>query len=246
MHEASRLLNAARRSGRLLDALPAHCQPTTIAAAHAIQDASVAALGEAVAGWKIAFDAHGATMRGALLGSRVLASPARLSASLVPMLCVEAEIAFRVERALPPRGHDYSYDEVAQAVTAMAAIEIVDTRFRDFRGTPVLHRLADCMSSGGFVLGTLQPNWRGLDLKNVLVNLSIDGKTIVEHRGGHPAKDPLLPAVALVNAMRTGEGVAAGRIMTTGTFTGMNHAKAGQEVVATFEGVGSARLTFDV
>ena len=38
------------------------------------------------------------------------------------------------------------------------------------------------------------------------------------------------------------QGVAAGQVMTTGTFTGLNFARAGQVVRAVFDGVGSAEL----
>ena len=63
--------------------------------------------------------------------------------------------------------------------------------------------------------------------------------------GGHPTKDPLLPAVALVNDLRGEAGVAAGQIVTTGTYTGLNHARRGQRVVATFHGVGAVHAMFE-
>lgn len=245
IQDAVVLLNAARNSGSLLDALPAHCQPATIAAAHAIQDASVAALGETVAGWKISATPDGAVMRGVVLGSRMLASPARIPAALVPMLGVEGEIAFRFERDLPPRERDYSYDEVASAVVALPVIEVVDSRFRSYKDTPLLQRLADCMSNGALVLGAPRPDWRAHDLATLRVRLEVGGATVVDRVGGHPTVDPLLPAVAMVNYLRTREGVRAGQVMTTGACTGLNYAGAGQTTIATFEGFGAAQLEFE-
>lgn len=240
---AVRALIDARRTGRLLDSLPANARPGSIDEAHAIQDATVAALGDAVAGWKVlAID--GRVARGVLLRSRVLASPANLAASQVPLLGVEAEIAFRFDRDLPPREQEYAYDEVARAVTAMAAIEVVDSRFRDYRGTALLDRLADCASNGAFVHGPAQDRWRDFDLVGIEVGLAFDGLDIARHAGGHSARDPLLPAVALVNALRSDEGVRAGQLMTTGTYTGLNHARPGQAVTATFAGFGSAAVRF--
>jgi 2-keto-4-pentenoate hydratase len=58
------------------------------------------------------------------------------------------------------------------------------------------------------------------------------------------ARDPILPAVALVNALRD-DGIARGRVMTTGTYTGLYFARAGNRVVASFEGFGSAELNLD-
>ena len=69
----------------------------------------------------------------------------------MPLLGIEAEIAFRFERDLP--AGKYSYAQVADAVTAFAAIEIVDSRFRTYPDLPLMDRHADCVSNGGFVRG---------------------------------------------------------------------------------------------
>src|SRR4051812_22938990 len=103
IRDAARLFIDARRTNRLLDALPPPCQPATVDEAHAIQDATVAALGETVAGWKVAAPIDGQIVRGVLLRSRVFDSTARVPAAMVPLQGVEAEIAFRFKRDLPPR-----------------------------------------------------------------------------------------------------------------------------------------------
>jgi 2-keto-4-pentenoate hydratase len=241
---AVRALVAARRTGRLLEALPPTSRPGSVDEAHAIQDATVIELGDAVAGWKVLPPIDGRIARGILLSSRVFASSATLPAAQVPLLGVEAEIAFRFDRDLPPRASAYAYAEVAEAVTAMAAIEIVDSRFSDYRAAAMLDRIADCASNGAFVHGALEPRWRGFDLVNADVELSIDGRSIVRKVGGHAAGDPLLPAVALVNALRQEEGVREGQLMTTGTYTGLNFARSGQTVIANFKGFGSAEVHF--
>jgi 2-keto-4-pentenoate hydratase len=244
IEEAVRVLVDARRSGRLLEALPPGSRPGSVDEAHAIQDATVVAVGDAIAGWKVLPPIGGQIARGILLRSRVFASPATLPAAQVPLLGVEAEIAFRFDRDLPPRARAYEYAEVLEAVTAMAAIEIVDSRFSDYRGAALLDRLADCASNGAFVQGALQPHWRQFDLVNADVELSIDGRPIVRQVGGHAAGDPLVPAVALVNALRRYEGVREGHVMTTGTYTGLNFARPGQSVSAVFKGFGSAEVHF--
>ncbi|HEY2816601.1 MAG TPA: 2-keto-4-pentenoate hydratase [Casimicrobiaceae bacterium] len=242
---AARLFVAARRTGDLLDRLPESCRPRTLDDAHAIQDATVRLLREDVAGWKVGAPMDGQIVRGALLRSRVIESGAMLAPKLAPMLGIEAEIAFRFDRDLPPRATSYTYAEVAAAVTAFAAIEIVDSRFRDYPNPPLLDRIADCVSNGAFVKGTPQPRWRDFDLSTLEVALVIGGKEIVRRVGGHPATDPLLPAVALVNDCARRDGVQAGKVMTTGTYTGLNHAKPGETVVAIFEDFGRADVTID-
>jgi 2-keto-4-pentenoate hydratase len=243
IRQATALLIEARRTGVLLEGLPPACQPATVAEAEAIQASVIAALGEPIAGWKVA-TLNGEVMGGAILVSRCYQSPVRIAAGSMPLRGIEAEIAFRFDRDMPAREAAYDYAEVVASVTALAAIEIVDSRFRDYRNTPLLDKAADCVSNGGFVAGTLQPDWRSLDLAKVAVTLMIDGKPAVSKIGGHPTGDPLLPAVALVNARRSGAGVRAGQIMTTGTYTGLTFVEPGARVAAIFDGVGSAELQF--
>jgi 2-keto-4-pentenoate hydratase len=242
IRQAAELLIGARESGALLDGLPIACRPRDIEDAHAIQEATVAALRDTVAGWKVNTTPEGRVVHGALLSSRIIPSGGAIAAAKVPLLGVEAEIAFRFDRAFEPRELAYKYTEVAAAVTAFPAIEIVDSRYKDYRGTSLIERIADFVSNGAFVEGDAQPQWHKFDLSRLAVRLEIDGVVIVQHVGGHPAGDPLLPAIELVNDLRHTTGIEAGRITTTGTFTGLNFAKPGQLVRAVFEGFGSVEV----
>jgi 2-keto-4-pentenoate hydratase len=242
--QAAALLADARRNGQRLDALPESCRPATLDDAHALQEATALRLGEAIAGWKVGATPEGRLARGALLRSWMYASGVRISAAIVPLLGVEAEIAFRFDRDLPAREREYDYAEVAAAVTALPAIEVVDSRYRGYPNAPLLDRIADFMSNGAFIQGMPQPRWRDFDLATIGVELAIDGSTLVSQSGGHASKDPLLPAVALVNDLRRGSGIGAGQIVTTGTYTGLHYAKPAQTVCATFKDFGSVKVQF--
>ncbi|MEJ1975609.1 MAG: fumarylacetoacetate hydrolase family protein [Acetobacteraceae bacterium] len=241
IEEAVALLVAARRSGEWLERLPDQAKPADLAQAHAVQDATVTALGDTVAGWKVSVGSSG-VMRGVILRSCLLDSPATLPAKQVPLLGIEMEIAFRFERDLPPREQDYTYAEVTEAVTALAGIEIVASRFHSYKDTPLLDRAADCMSNGAFVVGTLRPDWRGFALAELEATLAINGEVIIRKRGEHPAGDPLLPAIALVNVLRATSGVKAGQIITTGTCTGLHFGQPGDRVTGHFPGFGTAEI----
>ena len=244
IRRAASLLIEARRTGNLLAGLPESCRPQGIDDALAIQQATIEGLGERVAGWKVGAPVEGKVVHGALLGSRIIPSGGSISAARVPLLGVEAEIAFRLDRDLGPRERPYDYEEVAAAVTAFPAIEIVDSRFRDYRGAPLIERIADCVSNGAFVEGAPRPDWRGVALKEIEARLEVDGEVLVRRAGGHPSKDPLLPAIDLVNAFRAEGGTRAGKVITTGTYTGLNFVKPGQTVRAVFEGFGAAEVSF--
>ena len=244
IEEAARLLVAARESGRKIGGLPKTCQPATLKEAHAIQDQAVALLGEAVVGWKVGAPLEEGLMRGALLRSRVFESPAHIPAALMPLLGIEPEIAFQFDRDLPPREASYTRAEVEDSVSAFAGIEIVDSRFLGFPDVPVLDKAADFVSNGGFVRGSRNAGWRGIDLTEILVTVTFDGEVVARVRGGHLTKDPLLPALNLVNQLRHDIGVKAGQLITTGTYAGISHAKPGQAVTAEFENFGSAEVRF--
>jgi 2-keto-4-pentenoate hydratase len=245
VQKAATLLANARKTGQLLENIPADCRPATTPDAHAIQDATVTALGETVAGWKVMPPKpNEMVIRGVVLKSRLLPSPARIAASKVPLLGIEQEIAFRFDKAMPARATDYTREEVQDAVSAFAAIEIVDSRFRNYKDAPAIEKSADFCSNGGLVQGSFNPDWKKFDLSKLEAVLTFDGEVVHKAVGGHPTVDPLIGAIALVNQMRKEKGVEAGMVMTTGTYTGLTYAKPGQKVVATFTGFGSAEVQF--
>jgi 2-keto-4-pentenoate hydratase len=242
LEQAVDLLVEARQSGRPLDELPESSHPQTIAEGHELQDALIARLGETVAGWKVAGLKPGEVMRGAILATRMFQSPASIKASSMPLLGIEAEIAFRFEHAMPPREAEYVIAEIIEAATALPAIEIVDSRFTSYRGTPVLDRLGDCMSNGALVCGEARPDWRDLDLGQLPVTLRSDDEVLVDSIGGHANGDPLLPVLALANELRSGPGIAAGQIVTAGSFTGIEFLSASKRISATFGGFGTVEV----
>ncbi len=239
IRRAARLLAAARLSGERLSRLPEACRPRDGDEAYAIELALVDEIGESIAGWKVALSPEHGTLIGVIVRSRVYASGAEIDASRYAMRGAEAEIVFRFDRALPPRRRDYARDEVADAATAVAGLEIVDTRFASYEGTPLIERVADFMSNGAFVVGEPRLDWRRFDLSELEAYVAIDGEDVVRRRGGHPSRDPLLPAVALVNKLRLAAGVPAGSIVATGSYVGTPLAPPRCSVEAGFVQFGS-------
>lgn len=244
MDEGVRLLLEAARSGRPLPSLPEASRPATAAEALVAQERLVKALGEEVAGWKVATDAEGVVMWGAILAPDCFASPAQIPSARMPLMGVEAEIAFRLDRDLPVRPEAYSREEIEAAVTAFPAIEIVDSRFASYTGTPMLDRLVDRMSNGGIVCGAPQAGWRALQLAEIPVTLDVDGTQAVNQVGGHARGDPLLPALEFIRAVQHRHPLRAGQFITTGTFTGLRTGKPGERYRVAFAGLGEAEVRF--
>lgn len=207
-----------------------------------MQDAMVAKLGERVAGWKVAINKDG-VMRGAIVGSRLLQSPASIPAADVKLLGIEGEIAFRFDRDLFPREKDYSAEDIAAATTAFVEIEIVASRFADYAKTPILDRTVDLMSNGAFITGTHRPDWRQIDLSKLQATLRVNGDIAVQKTAAHATGDPILPAIALVNELRRTTGVKSGQFITTGTYTGLHFVKPGDTIEVEFTDFGTAAVT---
>ncbi len=242
--EAAHLLMAQRPGTRELAALPEKLQPKTIEDAHAIQAAIVELAGGEIAGWKVATNEQGQAMWGAILPGDCFTSPVSIDAERFPLRGVEGEVAFRFARDLPARHAPYTRPEVEAAVVAFAGIEIVDTRFADYRNAPFLDRLADRMSNGGMVIGADCQTWRQIPLVHLKVQLTIDGVLHLERVGGHGRGDPLLPAVDFINAVQATTSFRRGQFITTGTCTGIVFARRGQSIEVFFEGLGTAAVAF--
>ena len=243
IQRAATLLIQARR-GLVMTGLPAECQPASVADAHAIQDAVTAALGRSIGAFKANAPANAEPTRGVIYADTVLASPARLPASRGTECGVEGEVAFVFRRDLPSRATPYTREEVAAAVDACAAIEVVESRYQDLDKASNLEKLADSISNSGFVYGATLADWRGLELGKLKVTLTVNGAPVLDQVGGHPTGDPLGIAVVLVNMMREQDGVRAGQFVTCGSFTGLRLLKPGDVCGVRFEGLGTAEVTF--
>jgi 2-keto-4-pentenoate hydratase len=240
---AAALLVKARRGGQLLAGLPAEFRPVTVTDAHAIQDAVTAILGNAVGAFKAMAPANAEATRGVIYAGTIHPSPARIPAAEVPQCGVEGEVAFIFRRDLPARAAPYSREEVAAAMEACAAIEVVTSRFQNPDAVSSLEKLADCISNGALVHAA-PTDGRSLEFGRLKVTLTINGAPVLEQVGGHPTGDPLGVAVVLANMTREKGGVRAGQFVTCGSFTGLRYLQPGDVCGVRFEGLGAAEVTF--
>jgi 2-keto-4-pentenoate hydratase len=241
----ARLLLEARQSGRRIEALPTELTPATAAAAYEVQALVAARLGR-IAGWKVGAASPAADITCApLFASLVAPSPARFLARQFPLGGIEGELAFRLGRALPPRPEAYGEDEVWAAVATLhPAIELVDSRYADFRGADKRALLADNQANGAFCYGAGIEDWRGVDFLSQPARLEIDGKEAASAIGGNSAGHPKRLLARLANHCSERQlGLALGAIITTGTHTGLVLAASGATATVRFPGIGEASLT---
>jgi 2-keto-4-pentenoate hydratase len=223
----------------------------TEADAYAVQDAVGRALGwfdGAPRYWKSGGPSRSGDLTHAPLpAAGVWTSPATVGDWPVRLRAIEAEIALRVSSDVDPlRGAGLTLDEARRLVDAMCvSIEIVESRLQDGLAAPPLSRLADLGSHGALVLGDWVPFEPQRAWETQRLRVEIDGKPPAEFTGTHALADPsyLLPGW-LRHATRHGDTVPAGTVVTTGTWCGVLHAKPGDRVVVTFDGIGRAEVRF--
>lgn len=104
---------------------------------------------------------------------------------------IECEIAVELARDIGPEDAPFTRGSVAPAVGAvMAAIEIVDDRYADYRTLGVPTLIADSFFDSGCVLGDPVTHWKDLDLTRLSGATSINGAEVGRGTGalvmGHP------------------------------------------------------------
>src|SRR6185437_5685347 len=152
----------ARQTGERIDPLPAHLAPKNFVDSQAVMAAVDKLVAEPIVGTKIAAKPGQEVVHAPLPAGRIFASPARIPRALTPSQYLECEISFRLTRDLPPRGTDYSQQEVYDALEGCAAFEAVDSRFRDLnaamRDRPY-DFYADHIANGAMVFGAWRKEW---------------------------------------------------------------------------------------
>ncbi|KAF1049987.1 MAG: 4-oxalocrotonate decarboxylase [Xylophilus sp.] len=151
---------------------------------------------------------------------------------------VEPELAFLLRR---PLAGDVTAAEALPAVEAVApALEIIDSRYRDFRfSLPAV--IADNASSSGFVVGAWHSPYD--DFSNLGMVMSIDGHAVQIGSSaailGHPLRS--LVAAARLSAA-AGEPLQAGWTIMAGGATPAVWLKSGQHLSVEVERLGRAEF----
>ena len=249
---AQALVAARRQQQRLVAAAWAQALQDP-AQAYAVQDAVAAEL----AWFLLAPPSHwksGGASRDTVLShaplppAGVRASPAQFAQWPMHGRAIEAEIALRLGRAVSPaQAAALQADPQPAAIDALidalaVSIEICDSRWHEGAQAPALLRLADLQSHAGLALGDWQPYQRR-DWTTQRCEVQIGVQPPVVRRGTHSLADPawLLPQW-LCHATRDGHSVAAGTVVTTGSWIGMLPAQEGDAVQVAFDGIGAASL----
>ncbi len=243
---AASILVEQRRSLTPIEALPEALRPRDEIEGYALQATmgrmlEAAGLGRVV-GHKIgcttpvmqAYMGIATPCAGSIHERAVLHRTARLPRSRFVRLGIECEIAVELAHDLEPEDAPLDRESVAPAVgAAMAAIEIVDDRYRDYRTLGVPTLIADDFFHSGCVLGERVTDWQRLDLAALTGVTRVDGIEAGRGKGAFVMGHPLNALAWLANAramhglppLKAGEFVLLGSVVQTKWLNAGQHAR---------------------
>jgi 2-keto-4-pentenoate hydratase len=157
---------------------------------------------------------------------------------------VEVEVGFVLADDLPGAG--CTEDDVLAATAAYApAIELIDTRIRDWK-IALCDTIADNASSAGFVLGGQRVSPGDIDIQNIDAVLTRNGEVVAEGRSDAVLGNPVTAVAWLARKVDSfGVRLRAGDIVLPGSCTRAIDARPGDAFVADFAGLGTVRLSFE-
>jgi len=156
---------------------------------------------------------------------------------------VEPEIAFVLKR--PLKGPGCHIGSVLAATDFIVpAIEVIDSRYRDFK-FDLKSVIADNCSSTRFVIGGGMTPIIGLDLRTLGVVLEKNGLPVALGAGAAVLNHPATAVAELANHLgRRGEELPAGAVILSGGITEAVSVAAGDHVCLRIQSLGSTSLRF--
>jgi 2-keto-4-pentenoate hydratase len=175
----------------------------------------------------------------------VRTSPAVFRHGEFRLIGIELEVAFLVHDVLPQVDAADFADRARHCVSALAAIEIVDSRLADMDAAGPFWKLADNQVNGGLVYGQPVRDWAGIGLRSVAACLEVDGQVVVDGSSDVPGGDAfeIFCAFARTVGSHCG-GLVPGQYVTTGSVSGLRFIDGERKVSGRISGLGRVEATF--
>ena len=252
LDEVAAQLAAACRDGQFLDFRSAIPVPLDLRDAYGIQRAAFALRKSPVVAYKVGLTNVAAQQAmgvrepivGRLAADDLIRSPARIRVSR-HLRIVEAELVFEIGKDLPELGTPYSRSDVVSAIANVyAGIEICNSRFGP-EDVALPHLVADNSNADRLVLGERLCGLRAVDLTDLPVTLTFQGRPVVSGSSAKVLGDPVVSVTWLANWLASrGEILKRGQLVASGSCTGVTELDIGEIVVARFGEFGTAQAEF--
>ncbi len=156
---------------------------------------------------------------------------------------VEAEIAFILKRPLSGPGVNVG-DVLAATECIVPAVEVIDSRYKDFK-FDLKSVIADNTSSARYVVGGMSRPVEGIDLKHLGVVLEKNGRIIATATGAAVLGHPAASVAMLANMLgRKGREIPAHTLIMTGGVTEAFLVERGDHIHVSYEHLGTVSMHF--
>lgn len=247
-------LDEALKSGRACDPVKDRIEPYGLDGAYAVQDELTmrgVAAGRRIVGRKIGLTSLAVQRQlgvnqpdfGCLFADMSVADGEPVDINRLIQPKAEAEIAFVLKKGIPQKNPTLA--EVIGAIDyALPAIEIVDSRVRDWK-ISIYDTIADNASSGMFVLGGAPKKIDDLDLRLCGAVMEKNGEPVSFGCGGACLGNPLNAVLWLAKKLvEIEKPLAEGDIVLSGALGPMAPAAAGDRFHARVNGLGAVSTYF--
>ncbi len=250
--EAAKTLNEATMEIREVERLTIAYPELSLNDAYLIQDAGITmrlARGEMQVGFKMGLTSKAkqeqmnlnTPIYGVLTDTMQVKEEAAFSLKYSIHAKIEPEIAFLMDKEIKGPATRNQIIEACSGVCA--AMEILDSRFLNFKYFSLPDVVADNCSSSYFVLSNTVKKISDLDLANLEMDMKIDGETVQKASSKEISGNPINSLFQLCDMLNArGISLPAGSIVLAGAATQAVPLKPGTQILLSIEGLGNVGL----
>ncbi len=154
---------------------------------------------------------------------------------------IEPEVAFLISKDLEGI---VTREQVFNSTSAVCScLEILDSRYEQFKYFSMEDVIADNSSSSHFVLGPWLKDFSALDLKNLKMKMFVDENLVHEALSSEISGDPVISVVELCRLLSLrGRKLLAGTVVLAGAATAAVELKPGQQVLLEVDGLPPVKI----
>lgn len=250
--ETAKTLNEATMEIREIERLTITHPNLSLNDAYLIQDAGIAmrlARGEQQVGFKMGLTSKAkqeqmnlnTPIYGVLTDTMQVKEEEAFSLKYSIHAKIEPEIAFLIDKEIKGPA---SRNQIIEACSGVcAAMEILDSRFLNFKYFSLPDVVADNCSSSYFVLSNTVKKISDLDLANLEMDMKIDGETVQKASSREISGNPINSLIQLCEMLNArGLSLPAGSIVLAGAATQAVPLKPGTQILLSIENLGNVGL----
>ena len=240
----------ARQTGDSLPAFPG-ALPPDLASAYACQDAAIALVPDAIAGWKVGLIGKdlAAVFKQDRLAGPIFASSVREARAGEQVgfpvfrggfAAVEAEFLLQIGRDAPPDRMQWTREDARELVAAVhVGVETAGSPLATINDLGPTAIVADFGNNAGLIVGPALPDWRTTPIERWQCETFVDDVAVGRGHGGVPPGGPFESLRFLLEiCARRSRPLTAGAWVSTGAITGVHQVVAGQTARVSFGSAG--------